>query len=574
MSNIKGIGSNTGHWTRGNSTNQQKLQLLTIFPEEVINIRDVVADYKNNILFLSEEGRIYQTKPSTFQPKLKPIANIPRIKSIASGHYHFLALSNEEKPKAYGWGITNHGELGGTQRQLDFTLIPGLNDIHIDKIYASGYSSFFLNTQNHILYGCGKNSKGELGLPSKELRQSQILKLHENVLKVFSGHGIHSFILKTDGELYAFGHNTKGQYGNGTTETKFQPTKMKYQFQTSKISKIVSAYQHTTILTIDGKVYVTGLDVYNGFGSNLLEFRQYPQFKDKIIIKDIACGYFFISFLTEENEIWVTGRSRFGTNNSNGRNLRKVYTFDVENELPFNTIRCLDIDVLFLLHLNKDNYLSQDLGIILEKGFFSDCKIQKIPVHKFLIQTRLRKPFDEVKKYLEENCTIMEIKALLKWIYTEKFKNRKKIFEILNYFGIQDPQKNKSLKSDLKKLLFDEETSDFTLIVQNDEGDEDDEDGELFEEIHVHKFILVARSGLFRDMFLNLNQNLKNVKDYSGKSLESIELLITFLYTDEIPITADTDQEFIREEFEDMVEFYQLNPKIPLLEIFDKCSKK
>ncbi|KAJ6230969.1 hypothetical protein M0813_06270 [Anaeramoeba flamelloides] len=147
--------------------------------------------------------------------------------------------------------------------------------------------------------------------------------------------------------------------------------------------------------------------------------------------------------------------------------------------------------------------------------------------------------------------------------------NSKRTNEILNHFGIQNAQKTKLLTNDLKQLLFDEQTSDFKLVINNEEEDEEEEE----EELYIHKFILAARSGLFLNMFQNLEENFQKVKDYSGKSLETIELLISFLYTDELPITADTDQEFIKEEFEDIVEYYQLNPTIPMMDIFEKYSK-
>ncbi|KAJ3433980.1 speckle-type poz protein [Anaeramoeba flamelloides] len=206
----------------------------------------------------------------------------------------------------------------------------------------------------------------------------------------------------------------------------------------------------------------------------------------------------------------MTGSHDQDENNENSRLLTKITT---TNEISsFETLMCCARAVVFLLNLERD-YLSQDLGNLLEKGSLSDCKIQNIPVHKILIETRLGKDF------------------------------------------VQNP------------LIL-------NLLLKNDEEEEEEEEEEEDEKLPVHKFLLAARSGLFLDLFQNLDQNLNNVQDYSGKSLETLELLISFLYTDEIPITADTDQEFIKEEFEDIVDYYQLNPKIPLLDIFEKCSKK
>ncbi|KAJ3425990.1 kelch-like protein [Anaeramoeba flamelloides] len=82
-----------------------------------------------------------------------------------------------------------------------------------------------------------------------------------------------------------------------------------------------------------------------------------------------------------------------------------------------------------------------------------------------------------------------------------------------------------------------------------------------YEEIPVHKFILLARSGLFMEMFDNVNEkdNLNKVQDYSNKSIESLEILIKYFYTNSIEMTADQDPKLIVDELSDAVEYYQLN---------------
>ncbi|KAJ3449104.1 hypothetical protein M0812_05248 [Anaeramoeba flamelloides] len=252
----------------------------------------------------------------------------------------------------------------------------------------------------------------------------------------------------------------------------------------------ILTYQLTSILTNDGKLYRTGNARKNGFGRDLSDFKQYPQFKNNnTIIKDIDCGYELFAILTQYNEVWVQG-SFNGINSDGLIVIRKIKTGNnLTTELSaYKQIKFCDLNLIFFFKSNS--YLSQDL---------------------------------------------------------------EKTNEILNHFGIQNAQKTKLLKNDLKQLLFDEQTSDFKLVVKNIENED--------EELYIHKFILAARSGLFLNMFQNIEENFQKVKDYSGKSLETIELLISFLYTDELPITADTDQEFIKKEFEDIVEYYQLNRK-------------
>ncbi|KAJ3449065.1 regulator of chromosome condensation [Anaeramoeba flamelloides] len=571
MSNIKSLGDLNINIER--TKKYETLDPIKTFPEEVTKIVDVV-DNDKKIVFLSSEGKLYQTTKKHYHEKLKAFENLPPMKSIASGYYHFLALSNEEKPKVYSWGQNEYEQLGfpyNNDRDVKKpTLIEPLKKKNIEQIFCSGNCSFFLNKTTNVLFGCGNNQNGMLGNPEITEDYVDIQKLHENVANVFSGHSSHALMLKTDGKLYGFGFNEDGELGLGHKKKTIKPTQIKLEFPVEDISKIRLAYLLTSILTNDGKLYVTGNIQTKEFGKNLTEFKQYPQFKNNnTIIKDIGCGYDLFVILTQENEIWVQG-SFDDCISKNSTVIRKIQTrTKLNNELStYNQMKCCDENLMFFLKLNS--YLTQDLENLLQNGYISDCNIQNIPVHKILIETRIGKTFDLIKKYLESNCKLKEIQDLLKWIYCDQMINFKRTNEILNHFGIQDAQKTKLLKNDLKQLLFDEKTSDFKLVVKNEEEEDEDEEEE---ELYIHKFILAARSGLFLDMFQNLEENFQKVKDYSGKSLETIELLISFLYTDELHITADTDQEFIKEEFEDIVEYYQLNPTIPMMDIFKKYSK-
>ncbi|KAJ3433979.1 hypothetical protein M0812_20036 [Anaeramoeba flamelloides] len=212
MTNILGFGGNFGNWRQPKNNFSPKPESLTILPEEVTQIIDVVSIYSRMIVFLSSEGKLYQTDPKQFQEKLKAIEDIPPIKSIVSGYYHILAISDEEQPKAYGWGNNNSQQFSNLNKQIEMkkpTLIKGLEKITFHEIYCAGYGSFFLNTTTNVLYGCGDNYNNELGVLGSKSKE-QIIKLHENVVKVFSDHSDHVFIIKTDGNLYGFGTNQIG----------------------------------------------------------------------------------------------------------------------------------------------------------------------------------------------------------------------------------------------------------------------------------------------------------------------------------------------------------------------------
>ncbi|KAJ3426430.1 regulator of chromosome condensation [Anaeramoeba flamelloides] len=207
MSNIRSLGS-----FKHNSEQSSKFETLdTIktFPEEATNVVDVVTDNGNRIVFLSSEGKVYQLLPGKYDDEMEEFENLPPMKSIFSGYRHFFVISNEEKPRVYGWGQNGDKQLGisSTKTLEKPTLIEALNELNIEQIGCAGYTSFFLNKATNVLYGCGSSSNGKLGKHCFMQRSSLIQKLHENVVEVFGGHSYHSFISKTDGKLYGFGLN-------------------------------------------------------------------------------------------------------------------------------------------------------------------------------------------------------------------------------------------------------------------------------------------------------------------------------------------------------------------------------
>jgi len=95
---------------------------------------------------------------------------------------------------------------------------------------------------------------------------------------------------------------------------------------------------------------------------------------------------------------------------------------------------------------------------------------------------------------------------------------------IKNELEIKATIKNKcDLKTDLEKVLFDEDLSDFTFIIDN-------------EKIHVNKFILSARSPVFSRMFSSefkeKHQNQQRLQTTFSK--EAFKELIRYIYIGDV----------------------------------------
>ncbi|MBU2602727.1 MAG: hypothetical protein KKA32_11285 [Actinobacteria bacterium] len=65
------------------------------------------------------------------------------------------------------------------------------------------------------LWAWGKNSWGQLGDGTSTTRSDPVRIVHKDWSAVFAGDG-NSFALKQDGTLWAWGRNAAGQLGDGT----------------------------------------------------------------------------------------------------------------------------------------------------------------------------------------------------------------------------------------------------------------------------------------------------------------------------------------------------------------------
>ncbi|KAJ6236977.1 speckle-type poz protein [Anaeramoeba flamelloides] len=205
------------------------------------------------------------------------------------------------------------------------------------------------------------------------------------------------------------------------------------------------------------------------------------------------------------------------------------------------------------LYLDFKNTLSQDLKTLYESQKFCDCEIgtlgNQIPVHKNLIECRTKLTIDQIQNKLfgEKSINKEQTLSFLKWIYYDEISDFEKLEQTFDLLELTfPPSVDNTLEKDIAQLYQDDDSKDFKILVKiedkNQDKNQDDEEDEEenYEEIPVHKFILLARSGLFRAMFdyVNEKDNTNKVQDYTNKSIESLKILIKYFYTNSIELTT------------------------------------
>jgi alpha-tubulin suppressor-like RCC1 family protein len=158
------------------------------------------------------------------------------VVSIASGGTvfggHTLALKSDGTLWAWGWN--NAGQLGNgcifppspidecTDSSTPVQESTGATDW---VAIAAGRSYSLALKSDGTLWAWGSNQFGQLGDPNVDTRSSVPVRIGSDTdwTAIDAGYA-HTLALKSDGTLWAWGRNDRGQLGDGTTTTRWSPT--------------------------------------------------------------------------------------------------------------------------------------------------------------------------------------------------------------------------------------------------------------------------------------------------------------------------------------------------------------
>jgi alpha-tubulin suppressor-like RCC1 family protein len=173
---------------------------------------------------------------------------------VAAGENHSIAVPTDAT--VWTWGDDTNGQLGnGTSTTTPQTVplqVPGVGSIQAS---AGGLShTLVLDTSGNV-WAFGLNTNGQLGDGTTTQRTSPVQVL-TGVIAIAAGDK-HSLAIKTNGSVWAWGLNTNGQIGDGTTVQKNSPTAVSL---TGTYIAVAGGGSHSLALKSDGSVYAWGLN--------------------------------------------------------------------------------------------------------------------------------------------------------------------------------------------------------------------------------------------------------------------------------------------------------------------------
>ncbi|MFA7233171.1 MAG: LamG-like jellyroll fold domain-containing protein [Terrimicrobiaceae bacterium] len=120
----------------------------------------------------------------------------------------------------------------------------------------------------------------------------------------------HSLGLKSDGTVWAWGHNYYGQLGDGTTADRTSPVQVS---GLSGVAAVAGEYCHSLALKGDGSVWAWGYNIYGQLGDNTAATRTVPvQVQGLGGVVAVAAGADFSLALKSDGTVWAWGHNAYG----------------------------------------------------------------------------------------------------------------------------------------------------------------------------------------------------------------------------------------------------------------------
>ncbi|KAJ3424441.1 regulator of chromosome condensation [Anaeramoeba flamelloides] len=524
------------------ATNNNNLEPISItkFEQTVVQVS---AGY-NWTVFVLEDGTAYETTRLDRNRNRKKL-NVKPILMSRCGYTHYALLSQEGDVYGRGAISENYGQIGmGKSKNCQVPeIIPFFKEkkgeLDVVSIICSCYCTFYL-CENQQLWGSGYNHSGQVGIKEIGTNQYYPVKISDNVTNVYTDNYSYFVFWKTEDDKVM----GSGPFGN---ERKLELTNC-IELKQYEITDISVGHNQSLVLTQKKSDGLQAL--FHLTGKNLRKLNL--TFESPIV--EMSSGNNHHCIRLEDN-------TTYGVNSGGVFNRSKFNLPTCKSGMKW-TLICDSNNTIFFEDVpsNERNTIQKDLGILYENSLGTDLEIVSgYRIHKDFVKARIGRPIDKIKEVIS-GWEKEDLDLLFLWMYTGTYKGKKQADLLGSLLGISELFKTKVMDT-MKQLWIDEDGKNFTILVKEEDMEEEEEEEEEEElvEVPVHKFILYARSGLYRDMFENISVEQDSVTDQSGKTPETIELFVKYLYLDQLELTADDDPALVVEELTNAAEFFQLS---------------
>jgi alpha-tubulin suppressor-like RCC1 family protein len=245
--------------------------------------------------------------------------------TVAIGWDQELALTSTGS--VYAWGLNRYGELGigSTEKFGDVPVqVTFPAGVVIASIATGAYQSLALSTAGQI-YAWGQNTYGQLGTGTTTNSDVPLpVALPGGIPVALAGGDKDSFAVTQSGAVFAWGDNTYGQLGNGTFTASDTPALVSLPSGV-KVQQVESGGQSPTAepqsglyalaLTDTGQVYAWGSNAIGQLGDDSTTTSNVPVLSlvpSGVTIVQIGAGSNYAHALTNTGSIYYWGTQARG----------------------------------------------------------------------------------------------------------------------------------------------------------------------------------------------------------------------------------------------------------------------
>ena len=234
------------------------------------------------------------------------------VVAIAAGDQNSLALKSDGS--VWAWGRNDRGQLGDGTANDSEVPVPVSGMTSGVKGIADGADFSLAMKNDGSVWGWGNNFSGQLGNAISETFNTPTLVkgLRTDVKAIAAGEG-HSLALLTNGSVLAWGKNTSGELGNGTTQDTPVPTSVN-GLDSAVVAVAVGRDDFSLALKSDGSVWAWGWGAAGQLGDGSANDRHVPT-----PVTGLGSGVIAIAgggggglALTSDGSVWAWGTNNHG----------------------------------------------------------------------------------------------------------------------------------------------------------------------------------------------------------------------------------------------------------------------
>ncbi len=183
------------------------------------------------------------------------LGGLEDVVAISSGMAYSMALKADGA--VWSWGWNTFGQLGdGTLNIERHTPVPvsGLTNVIAIVASGSGWHSLALESDGTV-WAWGRNDRGQLGDGTTSDRLTPVQVSGLSGVRALAAGSFHSVALKADGTVWAWGDNGHGQLGDGTTVQRNTPVQVP---SFGGVVAVSAGQTHTVVLKADGTAWSWG----------------------------------------------------------------------------------------------------------------------------------------------------------------------------------------------------------------------------------------------------------------------------------------------------------------------------